>query len=134
MIHSANDQGWEGSLHLIPSLYPSCVLRLPPTSAIKERPEERRKTPYSLDINLITTQLSIAANRRVMNRFSHNMSRIGLPTSRCAPTRHARDLSSIFSKILSTFNQDHHSFVAECCTHFPQLLVRERKKKLKLGL
>jgi len=24
--------------------------------------------------------------------------------------------------------------VAECCTYFPQLLVRERKKKLKLGM
>jgi len=26
------------------------------------------------------------------------------------------------------------TFVAECCTHFPQLLVWERKKKLNLGL
>jgi len=32
------------------------------------------------------------------------------------------------------FNQDHHSFVVEYCTHFPQLLVWERKEKLKLGL
>jgi len=84
----------------------------------EERPEERRKTPYSLDINLITTQLSTAANRRVVNRFSYNTSWIGLTMSSCASPRHARDLSLIFSKILLTFNQDHHSFVAECCTHF----------------
>ena len=32
------------------------------------------------------------------------------------------------------FNQDHHSFVAERCTKIPQLLVWERKEKLKLGL
>jgi len=102
--------------------------------SLGERPGERRKTPYSLDINLITTRLNIAANRRVLNRLSYSTLRIGLTTSRCASLRHARDLSSIFSKILSTFNQDHHCFVAECCTHFPQRLVWERKKKLKLGL
>ena len=65
----------------------------------EKRPGERRKTPYSLDVN-----------------------------------RYARDLSSIVSNSLSTFNQDHHCFVAEWCTHFPQLLVLERKKYLKLGL
>jgi len=98
--------------------------------------DERRMTPYSLDIILITTRLSIAANRRMSNRLSYSTSRVGLTTSRCASPRHARNLSSIFSKILSTFNQDHHCFVAaaECCTHFPQLIVRERKKKLRLGL
>ena len=35
------------------------VLRSLPTTALEERPEERRKTPYSLDINLITMRLSI---------------------------------------------------------------------------
>jgi len=109
-------------------------LRSPPTTAVEERPGERRKTPYSLDINLMNTRLSIAANRRVLNRLSYSMSQIGLTTSRCASPRHARDLSSNFSKILSTYDQDHHCFVAECCTHFLQLLVWERKKKLKLGL
>jgi len=88
------------------------VLRLPPTSAVEERPEERRKTPYSPNINLITTQLSTAANRYVVNRFSYSTSWIGLTTSSCASPRHFRDLSLIFSKIWSTFNQDHHSFVA----------------------
>jgi len=24
-VHSAKDQGWEGRLHLVPSLYPSCA-------------------------------------------------------------------------------------------------------------
>jgi len=110
------------------------VLRSPPTTAVEVRPGERRKTPYSLDINLTSTQLSKAANRRVLNRLSYSSLRIGLTTSRCASLHHARDLSSVFSKILSTFNQDHHCFVAECCTHFPQLLGRERKEKLKLGL
>jgi len=36
--------------------------------------------------------------------------------------------------LVETFNQDHHSFVAACYTHFLQLFVRERKEKLKLGL
>jgi len=100
----------------------------------EKRPGERRKTPYSLDVNLITTQLSIAANRRLLNWLSYSTSRIGLTTSRCASPCYARDLSSIVSNSLSTFNQDHHCFVAEWCTHFPQLLVLERKKHLKLGL
>jgi len=92
-------------------------LRSPLTTAVEERPGERRKTPYSLNINLMTSRLSIAANRRVLNRLSCSML---LTTSRCALLRHARDLSSNFSKILSTYNQDHHCFVAECYTHFPQ--------------
>jgi len=61
------------------------VLRSPPTTAVEEHPGERRKTPSSLDINLITTRLSIAANRRVLNRLSYSTSQIGLTTSRCAP-------------------------------------------------
>jgi len=97
------------------------VLKSPPTTAVEERPGERRITPYSLNINMITTRLSIAANRLVLNRSSYSTSRIWLTTSSCASPRHARDLSSIFSKILSTFTQDHHCFVAKCCTHFPQL-------------
>jgi len=91
--------------------------------------EEIKKTSYSMNINLITTRLSIAAKRRVLNRFFYSMSQIGRNTPSCASLRHASDLSSIFSKILSTFNQDNHSFVAECYTYFPQPLVRERKKK-----
>ena len=110
------------------------MLRLPHPSAVEEHPEEMRKTPYPLDINLITMQLSTATKRHVMNRFSYDTSWIGRTTSSCALPRHVRDLSLTFSKILSTFNQDHHSFVAKCCTHFSQLLVRERKEKLKLGL
>jgi len=73
------------------------------------------------------------------NRFSYDTpSRIGRITSRYASPRHARELSSIFDGfthiLVETFNQDHHSFVAACYTHFPQQFVRERKKKLKLGL
>ena len=77
------------------------MLRLPPTSAVKKRPEERRKSPYSPNINLITTQLSIAANRLVVNRFSYSTLRKGLTTSSCASPRHARDLSLILSFFLS---------------------------------
>jgi len=47
----------------LPNLYQVSthhVLRSPPTS-VEERPGERRKTPYSLDINLITTRLSIGS-------------------------------------------------------------------------
>jgi len=61
--------------------------------------------------------------------------------SRFASWRHARTLefSLIFdgftdSSLVETFNQNHYSFVAKICTHFPQLLVLERSKKLKLGL
>jgi len=80
------------------------------------------------------TRLNIASNILVLNRLSWSTSRMGLTTSRCASPRHRCDLSSIFSKIRLTFNQDHHYFVAECCTHFPQLLVWERQENLKLGL
>ena len=100
----------------------------------KAQKSEDKDILYSMHINLITTWLSTAAKRRVVNRFYYSLSRIGLTTSSCASSRHARDLSLIFSKILSTFDQDHHSFVAECCTYFLQLLVRERKKKMKVGL
>jgi len=53
MVHSAHDQGWEGSLHLVPSLFPSCaeITAHVITSAVEERQEERTKTPYSLDTN-----------------------------------------------------------------------------------
>jgi hypothetical protein len=73
MVHSAQDQGWEGSLYLVPGLY-ALYAEITNHQRSRERPEERRKTPYSLDINLITTQLSTAANRRVVNRFSYNTS------------------------------------------------------------
>jgi len=62
MVHcSAQDQGWEVSLHLVPSLYPSCaeITTHAITSAVEECQEERTKTPYLLDINQITTRLSI---------------------------------------------------------------------------
>jgi len=110
MVQYAHFQGWEGSLHFVSSLYPSCdeMITHGITSTVEERHEERTKTNFSLDINLITTRLSIAANRRVVNRFSYSTLRRGLTTSRCASPRYARDFSSIFAKILSTFHQDHH--------------------------
>jgi len=52
MVHSSH----HGSLHLISSLYQSCATKITGhaiTSAVEERQEERTKTPYSLDINLI---------------------------------------------------------------------------------
>jgi len=58
MVHSAQDQGWEDSLQLVPSLYH----KSPPTTAVEERPGERRKTPYSPDINRITTRLNPPKN------------------------------------------------------------------------
>jgi len=97
MLHSAQDQCWKGSLHLVPSLYPSCaeITTHAIVSAVEERPEEGTKTPHSLDINLITMRLRIAAKSRVMNRFSYSPSRIGRTTSRCTSPRHACDLSLI---------------------------------------
>ena len=55
-----------------------------------ERQEEKTKTPgpYSLDINLITTQLGISANRCAVNRFPWPLSECTLNSSRCvAPGR-----------------------------------------------
>jgi len=53
-----------------------------------KRQEERTKTPYSLDINLITTKLSIAANRCVVNRFPRALSECPLNSTQCvAPGR-----------------------------------------------
>jgi hypothetical protein len=49
-----------------------------------ERQEKRTKTPYSLHIHLITTQLNIFANRHVVNRFTCLFSGIGRATSSCA--------------------------------------------------
>jgi len=118
MVHSAQDQGWEGRLHLIPNLYPS---RAEITAhSVEERHEERTKTPYSLDTNLITTRLSIGAKRRVVSRFPYNTSGRRRTKSRCASPRHARDLSLIFdgfTDLVKTFNQDHHSFVAHSVAH-----------------
>jgi hypothetical protein len=80
----------------------------------------------------------MAADRHVVNTITYSTSRIGRTTSRCASLRHACDPSLIFDGftdiLVKTFNQVHHSFVAECCAYFPQLSVWERKKKLKLGL
>jgi len=64
-----------------------------------ERKEERTKTSYSMNINLITKRLSIAANRPLVNRLSYSTSRIWLTTSSCASPRHDRDLSSIFCRL-----------------------------------
>ena len=105
---------------------PRHVLRSPPTpSPAQWKSAKKRGQRHSLDI-LITMQLSKAANRRLVNRFPYSTSRIGRTTSRCVSLRHTRDLSSIFDGftdiVVKTFNQDNHSFVAECCTHFPQLL------------
>jgi len=46
MVHSAQDQGWEGSLHLVPSLSTSCaeITAHAITSAVEERQEKRTKT------------------------------------------------------------------------------------------
>jgi len=119
---------------------PHHALRSPPTPSPAQWKvaRKRTKTPYSLDINLITMRLSMAADRHVVNRITYSTSRIGRTTSRCASPRHARDPSSIFDGftdiLVKAFNQVHHSFVAERCAYFPQLLVWERKEKLKLGL
>ena len=92
MLHSAQDQGWKGSLHLVPSLSPLCaeIKAHAITSAVVERQEQRTKTPYSLDINLITTRLNIAANRYVVNRFPKSLSKCPLNTSWCAASRRAQ--------------------------------------------
>jgi len=57
MVHSAQDQILEDSLHLVPSLYLSCAETITYfiTCAVIERQEKRTKTLYPLDINLITS-------------------------------------------------------------------------------
>jgi len=101
MVYSAQNQDWKDILHPIPSLwvFPSCVeiTMYAISSAVLERQEERTKTSYLLNINLITTQLGIAANRRVFN----STSRIVRTTSGCALRRHDRIRLSIFSQVLS---------------------------------
>jgi len=117
MVHSAHDEGWKGSLHLVPSLYPLCaeITAHAITSAMEERQKARTKTTYSLDINIITTRLSIADYKSVVNSFPYSTSQIGRNTARRASLLHARDLS--ITDLVKTFNQDQQSFVAECCTH-----------------
>jgi len=58
-VHSPLHEGWEDSLHLVPSLYPSCP-EITTHHRIGRAPgREEKDTPYSLDINLITMRLSI---------------------------------------------------------------------------
>ena len=47
IVNSAQDQGWEGSLHLIPSLSPSCpdITAHAITSAVEERQKEGQQHP-----------------------------------------------------------------------------------------
>jgi len=47
MVNSAQDQGWEGSLHLISSLSPSCaeITAHAITSTVEERQEEGQQHP-----------------------------------------------------------------------------------------
>jgi len=61
-----------------------------------ERQEQRTKTPYSLHIHLISTQLSISAERHVVTRFTCLFSGIGRATSSCAAQRRAWDLSWLY--------------------------------------
>jgi len=70
MVHSAQDQVSEGNLHLVQSLSPlrSEITAHTITSAV-ESARKRGKTPYSLGVNLITTQQRIAVNRCVVNRI-----------------------------------------------------------------
>ena len=69
-----------------------------------ERQEQRTKTPYALYIHLITTQLSLTANRHVVNRSTFCPPWIN-PTTPCrAALRRARDLSSINRMFWSTFS------------------------------
>ena len=58
-------------------------------SAEVEYQKERTKTPYSLDIDLITTQLSTAARRHVVNMFSYRPLWINPITPCCASPRRA---------------------------------------------
>jgi len=82
----------------VPSPFTSCVEITVHaiTSAVVERKEQRTKTPYSLNINLITTQLSKTANRCAVNRFLNSLLECPLNTSRCASPLRAGDLSLIF--------------------------------------
>jgi len=89
MVHSSQDQGWEDSLHFVPSFSLSCAeITTHHCSGRAPGREEKDTLPYSLVINLITTRLSIPADRRVLNRLSYSgTSQIGLTTSRCASPR-----------------------------------------------
>jgi len=46
MVHSAQDESWEGSLHLFPSLSPSCaeITAHAITSAVEGRQEKDKDT------------------------------------------------------------------------------------------
>ena len=92
MVHSSPDQGWEGSLHLVPSLSPSCaeITAHAIISAVVERQKREERHPYFLDIHLITTRLSTATNRHVVNRFATSLFDSAQCTSRCAAPYRAR--------------------------------------------
>jgi len=79
MLHSSRDQGGKGSLHLVPSLYPSCaeITAYAIVSAVEERSEEKTKTPYLLDIRKKKLKLgrNVVCSNRVYARFLPNYSR-----------------------------------------------------------
>ena len=135
MLHSAQNQAWKCRIHLVPSLSPSfaeITVHAITRTELKCQ-EERTKTSYLLNINLITTRLNIAANIRVMKRFFYGTSQIGRTTSRCASTRHNRILSSIFSKIWSIFNQHHHNFCCRVLHTFSSTISIRKKQKTEVG-
>jgi len=94
---------------------------------VEERHEEKTKTPYSLNMNLITTrlsigtQLSIGVNKRVVNRFPYDTSRVGRTTSRCVFLRHARNLSLVFDVFTYLFNT------------FSSTIIMRKKGKTEVG-
>jgi len=79
-------------LHLLPS-YSEITQAAHTGPHYHQRSGESTKTPFSLHINLITMQQSIAANRHVVNRFPCCPPWINPTTPCCVVLRRTRDLS-----------------------------------------
>jgi len=96
---------WSQANLLITHVLDSCHCETPGCAARWKSARKRgERHPTRWILNLVTTRLSIAANRSVVNTCSYSTSRIGLTTSRCALPRHARDLSSIYFQRFCRFS------------------------------
>jgi len=70
MVHSAKDESWEGSLHLIPSLSPSCnEITTHAVASARGRASGREVEDYWQNMKLTTTRVKVTANICAVNRL-----------------------------------------------------------------
>ena len=89
MVHSAQNQGQEGSPHLVPSPSPSRaeITAHAITSAVESARKRGQRHPHSGSAN---TKMRTRIKQRAGNTISRSLSKCPLNTSWCAAPRRAR--------------------------------------------